>query len=141
MDEEKREFKICHKCKTLIFTKRDHYVKISTFNRSKSPDDHVFFHFNCWQQYFQQAIMENTKHQVEFMRERALSLFKNPAIRSMLGQIQGSQLAMEMLNHPIKKAEDRCELYGIKDEELKSIIKKNIQNERKKRSAKRKNKV
>lgn len=139
--EDKINRRICLECSKYINLKKDHYVSVSTYNREISPDDHEFFHFSCWVDYFNKRVDNKMRSQISMMQEKATNLLKNPMIAGMLKSIEGSEIAMTMLQTPLQK--EHFDLYHQdKIEGLKEVIKKRHKNDRRKRSAKkRKNKM
>jgi len=123
--------KCCLECSKFIDIKKDHYVQLSTYNREISPDDHAFFHFQCWVDYFNKRVENKMKANVRFMQERALQLFDNPMIKSLLEQVQGSEIALNMLKTPIN-----TDVLVSKEK-----VKKQIQNDRKQKRAGKKRKA
>jgi len=123
--------KCCLECSKFIDIHKDHYVQLSTHNREISPDDYAFFHFSCWVDYFNKRVENKMKANVRFMQERALQLFDNPMIKSLLEQVQGSELALNMLKTPIN-----TDVLVSKEK-----VKKQIQNDRKQKRAGKKRKA
>lgn len=118
------ERKICLECSKHINLKKDHHVQLHTLNRAVSPDDHAYFHFQCWVDYFNKRVENKMRANVSMMQEKALSLFNNPMIKQALSQIQGSEIALNMASMPLTKQID------------KERVKAKIHNDRKKRSGK-----
>lgn len=125
--DDKNQRKICLHCSKYISLKNDHHVQLHTLNRQTKPDDHAYFHFQCWVDYFNIKVENKMKANIKFMQERAVQVFEHPIIKGLLSQVQGSEIAMNMLKH------------GIQTDVLVSgeRVKKQIQNDRKKRSAKK----
>lgn len=125
--EKKNIGKCCVACGNFIDTKLHHYIQISTYNRSHSPDDHVFFHFNCWVEYFNARVKKKAEIMVSFMQNKAIQVFDSPMIQSILQSVKGSDRLGNMLKIPL----------GDKVVPKKIVISK-IQNDRKqKRSGKK----
>lgn len=125
--DDKKERKICLHCSKYIFLKKDHHVQVHTLNRKIHADEHAYFHFQCWVDYFNIRVENKMRANIKFMQERAVQVFEHPIIKQLLSQVQGSQIAMNMLKH------------GIQTDVLvsKDKVEKQIQNDRKKRSAKK----
>jgi len=124
---EKREGKkICLHCSNYVDLKRDHHVQLLTLNRVCKPDEHVYFHFPCWVDYFNQRVENKMRSNVRFMQDKAMQIFSNPMLKGLLSQVQGADTLFSMLGHPIA---DKVV--------SKSKVKEQIQNDRKKRSAKK----
>lgn len=116
----------CYKCKKRV-SKKDHYVKISTLNRpNKKPDDHVFFHFSCWKDFFNESVTNKARKEVEAMRTIAVKLMDHPMLRNILSSFGGDQILQQMLGTPLVKPE----IVTIVN---KKEIAKQIDNDRKKR--------
>jgi hypothetical protein len=88
--------KCCFECSKFIDPTKDHYVQLSTYNRSFSPDDHAFFHFQCWADYFNKRVENKMRANVRFMQEKAINLFNSPQIKSLLDQVAGSGFALNI---------------------------------------------
>jgi hypothetical protein len=103
---EKRECKVCENCKRLIFLKKDHYVCVSTFNRATLPDAHVYFHFSCWVEYFNERVSRKATAGVQNIQAQAVKIFDSPMFRGLLGGVKGSEQAMNMLKMPLNETFD-----------------------------------
>lgn len=53
----------CFRCLNEINLKKDHYVLLGTYNRSKSKDEENFFHFQCFTEYFQEQVTKKSAEQ------------------------------------------------------------------------------
>jgi len=124
--------KTCTRCFKKINLKKDNFVLIGTYNRVAGKDQENFFHFVCFVDWYNQKVMEKARNSVQFMQQKAMQLFNNPVMKSMLSQIAGSEQVLGMLQTPL----DEHVTIVSKDKIIKQI-----QNDRKKRSAKRKNKM
>ena len=127
MVKRKEDQKICSECSKYIDLKKDHHVQLHTLNRSHSPDDHAYFHFQCFVDYFNKRVENKMRANVRFMQEKAMSLFNSPQIKVLLDQVQGSGIALNMLQMPLKS-----------DPVLKSKIKKKLNGKTKRSGKKRK---
>lgn len=103
----KSERKICLECSKYINLKSDHHVQLHTLNREISPDDHAYFHFQCWVDYFNKRVENKMRANVQFMQEKAMSLFNSPMIKEALSKISGSQIALNMASIPLNKTIDK----------------------------------
>jgi len=83
---KKETEKECYHCKRMINLKRDKYVVLSTINIEKQPDEHNYYHFQCWINYFNSKVIETAKNNVMKMQEQVMN---SPMIKSMLKGIQG----------------------------------------------------
>lgn len=119
--------KCCLECSKFIDPSKDHYVQLSTYNRVISPDDHAYFHFQCWVTYFNKRVENKMKANVRFMQDQAMNLFNSPQIKILLDQIQGSGIALNMLKTPLNV-----------DPVLKQKIKKKLNGKTKRSGKKRK---
>ena len=131
-----KKFQRCFVCSKPIDTTTDHYVQLSTYNRSHSPDDHAFFHFSCWTEYFNQRVINKMKVQINAMQNRAMQIFNNPMIKGLLSQVQGSEQALKMLEKPLLSSDDDRIILVSKSE-----VKKKIQNDRRKKRVSNKRKA
>lgn len=94
--------KPCLECGGFINPKLHKYVELSTFNCQNIPDEHAFFHFNCWTYYFNKRVENRMKLNMQFMQDRVMSLMDTPLIKQVLSQVQGSDIALNMLKLPLK---------------------------------------
>jgi len=125
---EKKERKICLECSKYIDLSKDHHVQIHTLNRVEKKDDHQYFHFSCWVDYFNKCVEKKMKVNVAGMQDQAISLFNSPQLKSLFDQIQGSGMLLNMLKIPLNA-----------DQVIsKEKVERKIQNDRKtKRSGKK----
>jgi len=135
---ENRKQKCLH-CSKYIDLKKDHLVRISTLNRISRGDHDDYFHFACWINYFNSRVENKMKANIQFMQKKALSLFNSPALSSVLGNLQGTEMLGKMLNFPVYKTptESKEEIKPDLKEEIKSKIK----NGKNKRSGKTRKKA
>jgi hypothetical protein len=125
---KKEGSKHCAVCKKKISLNKNHFILVGTYNRETKPDDEVFFHFQCWVEYFNKRVNERARQNVMGIQEKALKILENPEIKSILSQIQGSDQLVGMLQTPLQK--EHFELYHKqKIQKLKKIM----NNDRKKR--------
>jgi hypothetical protein len=131
--EGKGNRKICLECSKYIDLDHDHHVQLHTLNRSISPDDHAYFHFQCWVDYFNKRVENKMRANVSMMQEQALNLFNSPIIKDALSKINGSQIALNMVKMPLMADHSN----------LKRAIQKKIllKNDRKKRNNRKKGKT
>lgn len=99
--EERKNRKICFECSKYINIKKDKYVVLSTINCLNSPDEHAYFHFPCWVDYFNKRVENKMRAVVQGMQSQAVKLFENPEIKSLLKDIKGSDIALNMLQIPL----------------------------------------
>lgn len=100
MVKEKKN--ICLQCSEKIDPK-EHSVCISTYNRfdgekGNLPDDHTWFHFYCFVDYWNERAEKKARAQVQYLQSKALEVFNNPEIRSILSKIKGTDNIFTMLN-------------------------------------------
>lgn len=95
--------KICLECSKIVNIKKDHCVQLNTLNRAVSPNEYTTFHFQCWVDYFNKRVENKMRANVQFMQEKAMSLFNSPVIKQALSQIQGSEIALNMVRMPLNK--------------------------------------
>ena len=130
MVKRKEDEKICMNCSEYVNLKKDHHVQIHTLNRVQKPDDHAYFHFECWVDYFNARVQNKMNANIRFMQEKAVGLFNSPQIKELLEQVSGSGMALNMLNTPLKD----------KFVPKKTVISK-IQNDRKRKRSGKKRKT
>ena len=133
--EKKEGTKKCLFCSNKISLATDNFVLVGTYNRSKSSDDEQYFHFPCFQEYFNKCVLNKAKANVKMMQEKVMGLFDNPVMKSMLSQISGSEQILAMFQTPLTVEALPSNVDSQKVQEIKSIIKNG---RRKKRSGKKK---
>lgn len=124
---KKEGTRYCLACSKKISLKKDYFVLVGTYNRVQKHDDEQYFHFSCWVDYFNQCVLNKARKNVQMMQSKAMELFNNPAIKTMLSSIGGSNQIMNMLQTPISDKQ-----FNIVDK-----ISKTIENDRQKRSGKK----
>jgi hypothetical protein len=76
--------KNCHSCKKEIDIKKEKYVLLGTYNGTgKAKDNEIFFHFNCWIDYFNAQILRR----IQKGQDMALGMLKG-ALNNMNVKIQ-----------------------------------------------------
>lgn len=123
--------KCCLECSKFIDIKKQHYVQLSTYNRVTSPDDHAYFHFSCWVDYFNKRVDNKMRSNIQFMQEKALGLFNSPMIKEALSKISGSQIALNMASIPLVRPDLKQKMKA----KLKNHGKKRANRSGKKRSS------
>lgn len=91
----------CGFCSNNISLKSDKFVFIGTYNREKGSDEELFFHFQCWVDYFNKCVIQKAKADMKKVQEKAISIFNNPMIKDMISQVKGSDMLFKMLQTPI----------------------------------------
>lgn len=129
MVKKRGEKKVCEFCLKKIDLKKDYRVLIGTYNRVQKPDQEAHFHFQCFVEYWNNSVTKKAKIMIEAMQKQALQVFNNPMIKGLLSQIKGSDQIISMLSTPLSEQ---------KIDYVKKVSEK-IQNDRKKRSAKKRN--
>ena len=122
----------CVKCLKEV-KEGDHQVRISTMNRPKSKDDHQYFHFACFVEWFNKAVENKARIEVERLRGFAVKLMDNPMIKGMLEKVGGGDMLQQMLGTPLIKPIST----DIVIITTKKRVKEVINNDRKKRNPKR----
>lgn len=102
MNPEKR----CFNCHKPIILSKEKFVVISTYETEKYSIEEAYFHFQCWANYFDQKVYEKARKSIKQIQERALSIFSTPKIQEMLQNIEGTEMAMNMLKMPLKEPEE-----------------------------------
>ena len=123
----KREEKHCAFCLKKINLEKDNYVLIGTYNRVSKPDDEQYFCFLCWVDYFNNCVLKKARSNIQFTQQKAMQLFNNPVMKSMLSQIAGSDQISNMLQMPLEEKQSHI---------IKKISDK-IQNDRKTKGRKK----
>ena len=75
---------ICYKCKKVIDRKKEKYVILSTIDLKTKFDEHSYYHFQCWIDYFNSKVIEKAKYNVEMMQKRVMN---NPMIKGLFEKI------------------------------------------------------
>jgi hypothetical protein len=101
--EKKEDVEICLECSEEIDLSFEKYVRLSTINNINAPDEHAYFHFPCYVDYFNKRVENKMRVQVQRMQEQAVKIFDNPMIKNALSQIQGSDIALNMVKLPLNK--------------------------------------
>jgi len=101
--ENKKDVKICLECSEEIDLTFEKYVQLSTINNLNAPDEHAYFHFPCYVDYFNKRVENKMRVQVQRMQEQAVKLFEHPIIKESLSKIRGSDMALNMLKLPLNK--------------------------------------
>lgn len=124
---DKAMMKICYLCsaKINISKEKDHHVQVHTINRPTKCDDHTYWHFQCWTDYFNSRVEKRMKENIRNIQAKAVEVFNSPMLKGLLSQVQGSKMVLQMLEHPIS---DNTAFVS------KEKVKKKIQNDRKKRT-------
>ena len=119
--------KRCLKCGEAIKTDYDKHVILSTINLERHPDNHAYFHFSCWEKYFADCVVKKMKAEVEMMQKNAVKIFENPQLKAVLSNIQGADVALNMLKMPLSSRTVK-NLNPILKEKVKEKVKKSKKN-------------
>lgn len=99
----------CTECSKNVDIKSDKYVVLSTLNRPNNlPDEHDYFHFDCWIKYFEKRVelkMRTSNNQLDFMA----NLMKTPLVQNALSNfanLQAQTIRIEP-SKPIKNNKKR----------------------------------
>lgn len=92
----------CIKCKKEV-KKGEKQVVVSTLNRETKPDDHAYFHFSCWVEFFQESVNNKARADVEKMRIMAMGLLDNPMVRGVVEKIGAGDQLNSMLGTSLIK--------------------------------------
>ena len=93
----------CFWCKNLVDISVDNSVHVATLNRATKPDDHCFFHFQCWANWLNEMITKKSQEKIDETQQQVVKIFNDPMIAKLLNQIEGSQIALNMLKTPLNK--------------------------------------
>ena len=114
----------CKHCNKEV-EKGNHQVVLSTLNRPNNKDDHTYFHFVCFVNFWNEGVNKKVRIEVERMRLMANKVLNNPMIKSVVEQIGGGEILNSMLDQSL-----------IKPEVIKIVnkqeVEKKIKNDRKK---------
>ena len=75
--------KTCIKCGKSINLKKDKYTLIGTYMGKKIKQE-SYFHFNCWELYFEEKIKQKAQAIVQKMQQKIM-----PMVKKMFGGIVG----------------------------------------------------
>ena len=128
---KKEGTKHCSFCLKQINLKKDKFVLVGAYNRVEKPNDEAYFHFQCWVDFFNQRVLQKTRANIQFMQQKAMALFNNPMIKSMLSQIGGSDQLFSMLSTPLQEQEKTDPVL------IKKVLEKINNDTKQKRNAKK----
>lgn len=129
MEKQKRKYEKCFKCQKQINKEVDHYVQISTFNRKNPvnnkplPDDHLYFHINCWANYFNELVTKKAMEKLQMAQSKAMGM-----LAPMMQMLKGFNGLM-----PFGESDAPLSSLVIS----KSRIKQKIENDRKEKREKK----
>lgn len=129
--------KRCKQCGESIIPK-DHQVILITKRDGKILEE-VYFHINCWRDYFSISVTNKAKQTVAMMQKQAQGIFENPMIKNVLSQVQGTEQLLGMLNTPLD--EKPTEEYILKNdlkEKIKNLNKSKVKKKKNGKPTKRK---
>jgi len=97
----KPQRKVCCNCSELINLKKDHHVQVHTLNRYVNPDDHSYFHFQCWVDYFNSRVDQKVKSMQNVQQENPMAVADAQMIQTLLQSAVGSQILGKLFNAPV----------------------------------------
>ena len=89
----------CSKCGEVV-KEMDRQVCLTTSDKGKIIDED-YFHIQCWQDYFNEAITRKAKERVSVVQEKVKGLMDNPMLKMVLGNVKGADGLMSMLETPL----------------------------------------
>jgi len=101
--DKKEEGNICSFCSNNINIKKDHCVQIKTLNIFGKPDDIVYFHIDCWKEYFNVCIENRIKTNLKKLQKKASDIAESPMVSSLLSGIKGTNIISKVLDNLIPK--------------------------------------
>ena len=97
------DFKPCVYCANKV-SKTDHQVLLATLNLpDNKADDFSYFHFQCFQDYFNKAVTKKAKNQVSGVQDKMKGIFDNPMVAGLLSKVGGTDKLMKMFNTRLDK--------------------------------------
>lgn len=120
----------CYYCLNPL-SENDHQVILTTSKNGKVVEE-VFFHFDCWKEYFNKAVLKKAQGNLKTIQEKAVGVFNNPMLAGLLSKIGGSDKLMEMVSKPIGENSDF--------ENLKEMFSPHVDDQEVKKNGKRKQK-
>ena len=98
------ENRICLNCQKPVSLLKDKYVLLGTYNRGGNfPDDEVYFHWNCWLDYFNKCVLNKARSTVQGMQQQAIQLFNAPFIQKVIKGTQIEETLSNMLNRDLNE--------------------------------------
>ena len=65
--------KPCERCKLMIDIKKEKYVLLGTYFKSKAMGE-AYFHFNCWRLHFEEKARQKAEAVIKGMQERIMPM-------------------------------------------------------------------
>jgi len=120
-DNQEKKFRTCCKCLGVIDLNEDKYVLLGTYNNFIEPKkEECFYHFNCFVDFWNDAVYRKMKIILEDARDRLMIILNNPEIKEALSQIQGSNQLLSMLQLNLQQEKTEEENVKLKNEEKKN---------------------
>jgi len=122
---------VCYNCGNAV-SEKDTQMILTTCKNGKVIEE-VYFHADCWVEYFNKCVTKKAKENVAKVQKRVMGLMDNPIVKSMLANVKGTDNLMSMLQMPL--TEETIE--QVSQEQIKKV-KEKIDNDRKRASKPRK---
>jgi len=117
--------KRCEHCRVLI-KPNEHQVIIITKREGKILEQ-VYFHINCWAEYFNKTVTNKAKQNVSSVQSNVKGLLDNPMLKGILANIGGIDQLTNMLNTDLitEDLDATMKQLGLSQASKKKPIKKN----------------
>jgi hypothetical protein len=86
-------------CRGAIY-ERDHQVILITKKDLKTTEE-VYFHINCWKDYFNKSVINKAKENVSKIQKQVGGILNSPMIRNVLSQVQGTEQLIQLSENPM----------------------------------------
>jgi len=104
----------CKECEKKVDLRRDKYVLLGTYDSRKTLDE-TYFHFVCFQKYWNDRVVNMARIKVKLMQDKALNVLSGltssglidpeSAVGQRLGNMLGTELIVKDFPDPVKKYE------------------------------------
>jgi hypothetical protein len=95
--EKRCAYKSCSHCLKCIDFKKDKYVDVHTCREQPKMNDHVYFHFHCWEEYFNNAVTKKAKAILWEMQQRTVEMVERSPFSEQLQAVGGVDNLMKMV--------------------------------------------
>ena len=97
----------------------DHQVILTGCNDGKITDEN-YFHFLCWQENFNDAVLVKARQNVANIQKKVMGLMDNPLIKGLLSQVQGSNNLFSMFDASVEEEESENDIIKKVEEKIKN---------------------
>jgi len=112
---------VCYNCGNQVLEK-DTQMILTTCKNGKVIEE-VYFHADCWIEYFNKCVTKKAKQNVAKVQKKVMGLMDNPIVKSMLANVKGTDNLMSMLQMPLTE---------VDIDKVKEKVKEKINEDRKK---------